>query len=388
MMYERRPSETDDELFRRICADKKKIGTWDKVASVLNETFQKDLSESCWRKRLNPNKPKPKCDNPIDLQRIKVRTELLELNKLKRSISRQELFYENIGNKIEPLPQPMQLRNPYCKTNGRKTHVLTIADIHCGAEFSIRGNQYSINECIERFSILESHVVDYIKKNNVTQLTILNLGDNIQGLLRVSDIKLNETSVVESIVKISQILSTFLNDISAYCDIDYYHVPTSNHTQTRNLGTKRDELKSEDVEFVIKNYIKDCLRNNNHITVHTDNKADYIEVPIGRFNAIACHGHTIKSISNFVNDISNYNRVFYDFAFVAHFHAGREFVSGATETNDIETFVANSFIGTCPYSESLLKSATPSCKLFVFDDDYGHIESHKFCLRRKWGNGK
>ena len=74
------------------------------------------------------------------------------------------------------------------------------------------------------------------------------MGDDIQGILRLSDLQLNESSVVKATVFVAKTIARFLNDLSEYCFIDYYLCPTSNHSQTRPLGTKASEIASEDVE--------------------------------------------------------------------------------------------------------------------------------------------
>lgn len=48
---------------------------------------------------------------------------------------------------------------------------------------------------------------------------------------------------------------------------------------------------------------------------------------------------------------------------------------------DVETLLAPSFIGTCPYADGLMKASQPSCKVFTFDEVNGHTDTHKILLK-------
>ena len=81
-----------------------------------------------------------------------------------------------------------------------KEYVLTLSDIHAGATFKTATNSYSLLEMTARFGVLLDLVSGYVKENFVKRINIICLGDTIQGILRVSDLQLNETSIVEATV--------------------------------------------------------------------------------------------------------------------------------------------------------------------------------------------
>lgn len=394
MMTNRLPQEDFDTYALRLYENKSQYGlNSESIAELLNKESGLSKTESAFRKfytafrkgrdyAISKNCSVSDIDDKIkelESEKIKFQTIKNEYRTLVRKDARHELFYENIGKIINTLPVPkFEKRAELNITN--KAHVLTIADIHCGSDFNFDKNKYDYQECARRFNILESETIKYIRNNDVSKLIILNLGDSVQGILRLSDLKLNQTSVVESTVIVSKLISNLLNNLSTYCYIDYYSVPTSNHSQTRNLGSDRNGLKDEDVEFVIANYINDVLKDNNHINCFNNFGYDYIEFPILNQNAIAVHGHTVK-IDSAIKDISFHNRRFYDYLFVAHLHAGKESIDGATNTRDVETLLCPSFIGTCPYSDGLMKASQPSCKVFCFDEVNGHTDTHKIILR-------
>jgi len=394
--YKRFENETDEELIYRICEDKDQIGSWQNVANIINELTSNDYGESTYRKKyqafkkmLNANQSKF-VDSDAQLKEIEIQKRELqkERNKLyatKTEYSRQirqqsrfELFYENVANEISLYDVP---NFRYIDTlNQKNEYILSIADIHAGANFVTETNDYSFEEITKRFEKLYTDVVNFVLDKNISNLKVLCMGDDIQGILRLSDLQLNESSVVKATVFVAKTIARFLNDLSKYCFIDYYHCPTSNHSQTRPLGTKASEIASEDVEYVICNYIKDVLVNNSRIIPHMNFGYEYIEIPIFDFKTIAMHGHTINNIDNVLKDLTYHKKTFYTTVFLAHYHAAKMGTVGEMSDTDCEVIVCPSFVGSCPYSEKLMKGAKPSCCIYGYDKKYGHVETYKFIL--------
>lgn len=315
----------------------------------------------------------------LEKERQKLYATKTEYSRQVRQQSRFELFYENVARELNEYDVPKFIGLNYSEQ--MKSYVLAIADIHAGANFITETNEYSFKEVTRRFNKLFNDVVCFVKEKNINSLKILCLGDDIQGILRLSDLQLNESSVVKATVFVAKTIAHFLNELSAYCYIDYYHCPTSNHSQTRPLGTKASEIASEDVEYVICNYIKDVLVNNNRISVHTNFGYEYIEIPIFDFKTIAMHGHTINNIDGALKDLTYHKKTFYTTVFLAHYHAAKMGTVGEMSDTDCEVIVCPSFVGSCPYSDKLMKGAKPSCCIYGYDEKYGHTETYKIFLK-------
>ena len=314
----------------------------------------------------------------LEKERQKLYATKTEYSRQVRQQSRFELFYENVARELNEYDVPEFIGLNYSEQ--MKSYVLSIADIHAGANFITETNEYSFDEITKRFNKLFNDVVYFVKEKNINNLKVLCLGDDIQGILRLSDLQLNESSVVRATVFVAKTIAHFLNELSAYCYINYYHCPTSNHSQSRPLGTKASEIASEDVEYVICNYIKDVLVNNNRISVHTNFGYEYIEIPIFDFKTIAMHGHTINNIDNALKDLTYHKKTFYTTVFLAHYHASKMGTVGEMSDTDCEVIVCPSFVGSCPYSDKLMKGAKPSCCIYGYDEKYGHIETYKIFL--------
>ena len=391
--------ETDEEVIYRICMAKEEIGTWNEVADVLNNILGNEYTESKYRKQfqafnklMNANQNRIMDTNgyidelentrkELQKERIKLQTLNIERNRLNREEARHELFYELVGSVCEALPVP---KFTPCTNGYRKAidYVLTIADVHYGADFKTVNNEYSREIAQQRFEYLAGRVEEFVKEKHLKKLYVVSLGDMLQGILRVSDLRLNDTSLVRCLVEISRILSNFLNELSRFVEVEYYHCPQANHTQLRCLGTKASALPEEDLEFVLGNYIKDALANNDRVMVHIqDDPVGYIDIELGGHETLcAMHGHQIRNFENAIKDIEALTGRYYSALLLGHYHSGKEIPTNEGEFGDKEVLISSSFIGSDPYSESLFKGTKAACKIYGFNGAEGHVESYKIVL--------
>lgn len=397
----RLPNETDDQYFYRVCQMKESLGfTWPQMAEIFNAEFGRNIGDTAYRKRwaafkgvFDANTDKivredkyleeiKQAKYDLEKERQKLYATKVEANRNLRLESREELFYENIRDTIQTLPMPKIIagNSDYFIDYG-KEYVLAIADIQAGANFKIVNNEYSLKVCEERFNKLLDMMIEYLQFNEINRLHVVELADSIQGILRLTDIKLNEVSVVEATVTVARLIANFLNQLSSYCYIDYYHTPSSNHSQLRPIGSKANELVCEDMEYIIGHYIQDMLRGNDRVIVHLNDGHDYIEIPIYNFNVMAMHGHTIKNMDTALRDLSVMHRKLIDYVFVGHFHNGRVIPGNEHDDHDTELLMCPSFQGTDPYAFNKLgKSSKAACKMFIFDKKYGCTGTEKFIL--------
>lgn len=396
--YKRLPNETDEELIYRVCQSKDMIGTWNDVKDILNELLNVDYGESTYRKKFqafekmfhanqikltDTNERLAELDKRLEdirKERVKLQTVNVERNRVDRAESRHEMYYEYVGRVIETLPLP-DFERLYPDENDSKEYLVTIADIHYGAKFKSENNEYSPTIAQERLEYLTGKIISFIEEHKLNKIHIVSLGDVLQGVLRLSDLKINDSSVVKATVEISRLIAMFLNEISTYAKVEYYHSPTANHTQIRPLGSKASEIADEDLEYIVGNYIKDLCADNDRITVHlADEGKQYIEISIFDYDIIAMHGHTIKNVDNAIKDLSMIRRSFIDYLILGHFHNSKEIPSSEGCCNDTEILISPSFVGSDPYSDSLMKGSKASVKIYGFDDIYGHIETYKIIL--------
>ena len=395
--------ENEDQFIFRICSMKDSSGmTWQEVADIINQALDNNYTESAYRKRYQMFQNGLKtCEKQVfsddeylqqiraerrelEKERQKLYATKVEANRNLRQESRFELFYENVKHAIETLPMPNILDTGYGvggKIASSKEYVLTLADIHAGANFQVDGNNYSLAECERRFYKLLFATKLFVCENSIDKLHVVELGDTVQGILRMSDLQLNETSVVEAVVIASRLIATFLNELSSVCNVEYYHAPSGNHSQTRPLGSKASEIATEDVEYVIGNYIKDMLANNPLVNVNLNFEQDEIVIPIFDFNVLAMHGHTVKNIDTALKDLSVKHHKIIDYIFMGHYHNGKLVPGCCHGSYDTEVLLCPSFQGTDPFAFNKLGySSKAACNIYKFDSVYGHIGTEKIIL--------
>lgn len=432
--YPRNAGESEDDYKSRIC-ELREVNRWrwDETAYILNVNLGYDYSESKYRKdyareraayyrglsdaegeaecvcsgcpvgpegpkgytfefnlgpRTNPGDPGPESysltDDDVALrEKYNYATEKTPYYRLMRQDSRFERFYSMVSEQIKRLPPPDFLREDNRGAmDDEEFHdfVMTLADLHIGACFESVNNSYSMAIAKERFNLLLGRVSKFVNDHNIETLKILSLGDVVQGILRISDLKLNEAPVVDAFVFAMRLIADFLNKLSAYCYIQFYQVCYSNHDQLRPLGTKASELAAEDLGKILYAYLRDTLENNQRIEIIADTEHDYLEFSIFDFNCIAMHGHQINNLNTVSKDLTTRHRKFFDYVFLGHTHSAKELIASTGEHHNLEVLISSSIVGEDPYADKLMVGSKASVKIFEFDKVYGHVASYNIIL--------
>lgn len=389
-VFKKKEGEIFEEYLGRVYRHKIELGLTNKeIAEKINCELGTSYGESTLRckaelvNKILDRQLENNCDNNIDnkirelkLERKKIQAEKLELNRLDTKEARYKEFYENIKWNIETLPLP-EFKSLQTNNNSG-SYIECFADLHYGADFTSENNVYNREECKRRMEQLASETINKVNCLNINNLHIIGLSDDIQGILRLSDIKLNDVATVQCVVEVARLIASFLNTISEYTNITYYHTMASNHTQPRYLGSKANAMPYEDMEIIIGNYIKDLLRDNNRINVVLSDK-DYVSFELEGQNIIAMHGHQIKSLKDAIKDLSHLHRKFYDICFLGHLHGGQSMYVG--EGNGCtEIKVVPSIVGSDPYSDSLKLGSKSMSKMYKVEKSKGITEEYTFML--------
>lgn len=331
-----------------------------------------------YEKMLAENNNEDSLLKELEEERIKVRTLNLENNKYKREKTRRDLYYENIGYLVETLPVPNL--KPLCPDKGKFIDILDFADVHYNAQFTSVTNSYSREEAKERFNKLLGETIEYIQNNSVNTLIVVNNGDSLQGMLRASDLKLNDMGVIDSLVEFQKIMASFLNELSVYCNVKYYHVNSANHTELRLLNAKAGQMAVEDMEKIIVNYLHDVLANNERVFINREFKNDTVQFEANGFKFVCLHGHQIKNIKTSIRDLSDKYDTPFDFCLLGHYHSGVEMVVGERKGYAKEVLVSPSFVGACPYADKLMVGGKAMAKIHRFKEGKGRISTYNIVL--------
>lgn len=368
MLFTRQEGETDEALIFRVCSHKEQIGTWDQVAKILNDLIGCEFGESTYRKRFQKATVGLNAAIQFEKERKKLQAEKFEYNKWLREESRDELITEKIVNAInslEPLGNPPVRSISPCEN---KSFLLTFADCHYGVEYEIKDlygqvvNSYSPAIFEERMELLLAKTIELVKKEGITELNVWELGDGIDGILRLSSqlMKL-KYGIIDSTIRYAEYLAEWLNRLSFYTKIKFQMVLDSNHCQLRICSAPKNAFPEENMSKIMWTFIKTRLRDNQNI-IFIENPTGYNYMIANTKVVLGVHGE-MKNMKQAISSLSRLYQVPIDYLIGAHMHHSRSEEIGVNS----EVINIRSIMGTDPYAVSLGVSASPGASLLCFN---------------------
>lgn len=373
---------------------------WDTIADAINKQFRDDeeeyRAESAYRKPFASAKRFYEAGVFKDLtsekyiellkveqqelkkERQKISDERLQYNRLLREMARDELICEKICNEIRALPE--LLAPTYIpQVSTEREAILCFADTHYGAEFSIKGlfgeiiNEYSPEVFEKRMQKLLSSVIDFINEKHLTKIKVFSLGDELDGILRVSQLMKLRYGVVESTVKYSEYICAWLNELTKHVAVDFYSVQ-GNHTELRQLGEPKGTFTKDNMSLVINEFIKERMKNNPNFRF-VQNDSGLIFDNVCGYNVLGIHGE-VKNMEVALQKFTNIYNTKIDILVGGHKHH----FSAETVGVDREVINVPSIVGIDDYSMSLGKTSNPGAILFMVERYNGVIEQRNFKL--------
>lgn len=394
----RKPGENEYQYIWRI-ASQKEAGlipmSWDELTTLFNEELEKDhSSEATYRKPYLAAKAYydavfSKMNDPgaqesklrelrrdIQIEREKLRSEKVEVNRWLREYARDELiaekFVDAIRN-IEPLPLPGKVSTVVdgCRkvsTSG----VLCFGDEHFGAEFELKNpdgsvmNAYSPEIFADRMWKLYDRVLDIVWKEKLTDLRVYNLGDYIDGIIRASQLMHLRYGVIEGTIEYAEFMSMWLNELSKHVCIKF-QMAHGNHSELRLINQPKGSFDEENTGKFVLCFLKERLRGSPNIEF-VDNPSGLIYDEVCGKTIVGLHGE-VKDMEEALHSLSLLYKTPIDILVGGHIHHYKaECVSDGTYV-----FNVPSIIGVDKYSVKLRKSSRPGALLIVLnegDDDF------------------
>ena len=396
--YKRFEGETDEELIYRITGEKDQIGSWQDVADILNELLGTEYTESKFRKQrqafdkmLNANRSKF-VDSDAQLEEIqlqkrelekerkKLQTEKIEYNRWLREEARDELITEKICDAIISLPS-LEIPKYIEPVHNNKNYLFAFGDAHFGIEYQIKDlfgniiNEYSPEIFYDRMNNLLSQLIETIHKEDIKELDVWELGDGIQGILRLnSQLMKLRYGIINSTIKYSIYLSNWLSVLTEHTRVKFQMVEDSNHNQLRICSAPKNAFTEENMSRVMSCIIKERLKDNPNF-VFIDNPTGMNYSLMATYQVLGCHGE-VKNYANAVKDFSTALGTPLDYVIGAHIHHNK------SEGNGISSAVLSipSICGTDPYGMSLNKVSNAGATLFTFELGKGKVAENNYIL--------
>lgn len=320
----------------------------------------------------------------LQKERNKLSAEKNELNKWIREQARAENIHEKLEQAIEKL-EPIKVPEIKIETkNNIRTAVIDIADSHFGREGVIKGfhgetiAEYSVEVFKARMWKLLEHVAAILKKEEIDFVTVLNLGDSTDGLLRFSQLKFLQLGIADQVMQFGEFMAEWLNKLSNYARVDYYSL-LANHTEIRPLNSQRGDFPEENVERLITWFIRERLSKNENVTVHDIQETLYLDV-LGT-KILAVHGHNEKNLENSIKDYMMIYQVPVHILKTGHLHHHNNKTIGMSGLQNIEYIQSPSLCGIDDYSLKLKKTANAGSLVTIFEAGYGKYNTYDIRLK-------
>lgn len=335
------------------------------------EKYANEASNDEYLKELEDKK------REIEKERVKLRTEKIEYNKLLREDSRLEMLFDNFKESIKKIEIP-DFNNTII-TNNEKEAILGISDFHFGKVFVSINNEYSEEIFYERMEKLLSETINLCKENNISNLHVLNCGDDIEGMtLRISQLRSLQYGFTDQVTRLMKYMVKFLNKLSEEVNVVYHHVLSGNHSEVRAFGDKSFTL--ENMERIIITYIRDMTENNPRVQVPVYN-GKFVNFNILGYNIYAQHGQKVKNPKQIIGQVTQQLRKFIDVAYFGHLHHEQSFTTNEAPTHDCEVVYIPSTMGSDEYSDdNFFGGAKASAKFDIYEKGKCRKGSFKILL--------
>ena len=347
--------------------------TREQKAELCNEEFGTNFTESAFRKRyatykdgLNSNFELSDQFELLVKRELNIKTEQKKL-VISRSIINKQItknaFVDLVQETISDIDFPVyKFDRLKVKKSNDEWWLLSHADLHYDGNFSLK----------EHFTKLYNIVLD----RGMKELYIFGLGDEIEGLLRVSAAMDSKLGAVAQMREYAVEYLNFLQQLSCHVKLHVYQVSSANHSETRVLGTNRGEMEEDLLDFLTA-IIETGTKNNPNIDFVYDRE---IHTNINGFMFYLEHGHKMKKATSYIEKkISNKNIVI-DYFYAGHIHHYVNETLHARDGYDFDyTAVPSCKPDISRYEDGLNLSSNSSILLEKFDSK-GRVTTEKIIL--------
>ena len=342
----------------------RKAGVGVKLANDAGMGFDREMSDSIDRSFVERQKLQ-------DIQR--------GIRKDMREFSRTELICESIRDAIKSLPKiELPKTNKFPKDKGTQRElVVGLGDFHYGAEYQVNGlygeliNEYNSFVFERRMVELSAHIIQIVERDNPEQVTLMIVGDMLDGLLRPSQLQRLEYGVVESAMKLGELLAQWLTDLANDIKIPIRVCAVrGNHGEIRPLGTKAGQFPEENMERVVMHYLRARFNDESLVWIVENDAPMNMMINVCGYQFLLTHGQGVN-IESMAKDSVNLYNVPIDVFMVGHLHKSQTFASGIMNGTNIWVERVPSLCGIDPYAQSKGYGSAAGATAILMEKGYG-----------------
>lgn len=313
----------------------------------------------------------------IQKEKQKLSDEKREYNRWLRTEARDELILQKIAEEVARLPElplPQPLDTMFARD---KAGILCFADTHYGTEFCIKGlhgetiNEYSPEIFEERMEELLYQTISKARRDELTDIYVFSLGDEIDGILRASQLMKLRYGVVESTVRYADYICRWLARLTQDFRV-HFCMAYGNHTELRMIGQPKGTFEDDNMSKVIKEFISVRMEGNPNFEMIT-NPSGLIYDNIMGFNVLGIHGE-VKNLATAIQSFSNTYNTQIDVLVGGHMHHYRAETVGVNR----DIISVPSIIGVDGYALQLGKTSNPGATFIIIEEGKGVVEQSIF----------
>lgn len=294
-------------------------------------------------------------------ERQKVYDQRTALNRSIRERSRQEELNEILTGAILSGDMKGLEYKPHDIIHSGNDLLVSMNDVHYGANIRNAWNVYNSDICAEMMNTYLDRIIEIGKRHTSENCIVWANGDLISGNIHYSIAVTNKENVIQQITGVSELISTFLAELSKHFNAVSFISVAGNHS--RISPNKETSLHTERLDDLVEWYIKARLQNFNNVFV-MDDKIDetMYTIDIRGKTYLGIHGDYDGSAAKVQSLQTLAGKPVYAIL-SGHLHHNRvESIQG------IKTVMAGSFMGVDDFCVQKRIYGTPEQMVCVCDD--------------------
>lgn len=295
-------------------------------------------------------------------ERTKNRDILNAYKKLLRDEARLEVFKDTFKETVSKLNKLPQIKYVGNKSNTYNEAILMLSDLHIGVICDNFYNKYNTDIAVQRLEQIVAVTIEECRLNKVKELTVLNLGDLIHGVIHTNARIDQQFDVISQVMIASELIGKVLNELKFAAPIINYRSVTDNHSRvSANLS---EHIEKENFSRLIDWYLEERLKDSNINFIHDnlDTSLGFFELKNGKKIGFA-HGH-LDDINSCFQHFIGATKSFIDYMLLGHYHSEK-----AKSFQGTKVFVNGSIVGTEQYALSKRLFSNPSQTLLIFKEN-------------------
>lgn len=292
----------------RIGNDKDQIGTWEDVASIINDLTGNDYGESTYRKKytsfqkmLNANQNKfvntEAQLRELDIQKRELERAKIQFRDERNAWQRQNYIDARVEQKLDLLEdelksqgrinfKPLDVQNR--SINSNNDLLVMLSDLHIGQCFNSHFGKYDSFIAQQRLNDYLIKIIEIKDRHNSENCYVSLQGDLLSGSIHKVLAITNRENVIEQIKIASELISSFCYELTKH----FSHVELSNVSGNHSrIDRKEDALHDERLDDLIAWNVGCTLNHIPNFSINGNNIDNGIcEINIRNKKYVSVHG--------------------------------------------------------------------------------------------------